>query len=150
MIGALPLLSCRSSSNLLYSLIRLISSLIFSGGLMVNDSRNSESSSSPIMYSPSLSRCPRRSHCIILNIYWHNFWGFPPAPIFIDNNAPTGWGTRLHVINLILNSSINCLKLRIEPFLNLSNHFRVVGPRLEGNTLHINASLWLCKNIIWM
>ena len=43
--SALPLLCCRSSSNILYSSIRLISFLMSSGGLFVNDSRNSESSS---------------------------------------------------------------------------------------------------------
>ena len=43
MIGALPLFCCRSSSNLLYSSIRLINCLISSRGLLVTESYNLES-----------------------------------------------------------------------------------------------------------
>lgn len=46
-IGALLLFCCQSSSSLLYSSICLMSYLISSGNLFVNDSRNSESSSNP-------------------------------------------------------------------------------------------------------
>lgn len=45
--GALPLLCCQSSSNLLYSSIRFISCLISSSGLIINDSRNYGSSGNP-------------------------------------------------------------------------------------------------------
>ena len=48
MTGALPLLYNRSSSNRLYSSIRLINCLISSGGLLINESYNSESSGNPI------------------------------------------------------------------------------------------------------
>ena len=47
MIGALPLFCCRSSSNLLYSSIRLINCLISLRGLLVSDSHSSESSGNP-------------------------------------------------------------------------------------------------------
>ena len=46
---ALPLLCSRSSSRRLYSAIRLMSCLISSGCLFVNDARSSESSGSPIL-----------------------------------------------------------------------------------------------------
>ena len=47
--GALPLLYSRSSTRRLYSSIRLMSCLISSGGLLVNDSHSLESSGNPIL-----------------------------------------------------------------------------------------------------
>ena len=35
-------------------------------------------------------------------------------------------------------------------FLQPVKHLNVVGLRLEGKTLHISASLWVCRDIIWM
>ena len=54
----------------------------------------------------------------------------------MDNNASTGCGTRLQVTHRTPNSCINLAKLLIEPFRNPLNRLKVVGLRLEENTLH--------------
>ena len=63
MTGALPFLYNRSSSNHLYSSIRLINCLISLGGLLVNKSHNSESSGIPIQ------KClPRFFHYLVVQL----------------------------------------------------------------------------------
>ena len=47
--GAFPLFCSRSSSRCLYPSMHLISCLISSGGIFINDSHNSESLGSPIL-----------------------------------------------------------------------------------------------------
>ena len=47
-------------------------------------------------------------------------------------------------MNHASNACINSPKLWMDPFVRLLNHLIIVGPRLDGNTLHINPSL--CEN----
>ena len=135
----------------LYSSIRLINCLISLRDLLVSESRNLESSSNPnrkvlaaiffITPTDLIVQFPV-SASVAMKV--------SPASIFIDSSVSTGYGTWLQVINRTSNSWISSAKLWIEPFLNPLNHLKEVGLRLEGNTLHINSLLCVCKDIIWI
>ena len=74
---ALPLLCSQSSSRHLYSSIHLMSYLISSGGLFVNDSCSSESSGSPFLkVLAAIFLLPHQFHCKAPNTDWHNCEGF--------------------------------------------------------------------------
>ena len=68
----------------------------------------------------------------------------------IDNRESKGRGTLLQVIKRDLNAQVSSLKESIEPALKLSNHLIAIGPKLDGNTLHIKASFLDCIAIIWL
>ena len=63
-----------------------------------------------------------------------------PSHMAIDNRESRGRGTLLQVTNWDLNALVSSLKELIEPSLRPSNHLIAMGPRLDGNTLHIKAS----------
>ena len=63
-----------------------------------------------------------------------------PSLINMDNKESKGWGTLLHVINREQNAWVSFLKELTEFVLNPSNHLIAIGPKLDGNTLHIKAS----------
>ena len=65
-----------------------------------------------------------------------------PSLIDIDNKESKGWGTLLHVMNREQNDWMSFLKEMIELVLSPSNHLISIGPKLDGNTLHIKASSW--------
>ena len=60
----------------------------------------------------------------------------------MDNKESSGWGTLLHVMNREQNDWLSFLKELIELVLSPSNHLIGIGPKLDGNTLHIKASSW--------
>ena len=60
----------------------------------------------------------------------------------MDNKEFKGWGNLLHVINREQNDWVSFLKELIELVFSPSNHFIGIGPKLDGNTLHIKASSW--------
>ena len=49
-------------------------------------------------------------------------------------------GTLLLVMKREPKACVSCLKEFMEFGLRLSNHLITMGPKLDGNTLHINAS----------
>ena len=60
------------------------------------------------------------------------------------------WGvnrTLLHVMNREQNDWVSFLKELMEFVFNPSNHLIGIGPKLDGNTLHIKASSWECTTI---
>ena len=59
----------------------------------------------------------------------------------IDNKESKGRGTQLHVIKRDPNIRVSSLKESMELSLKLSNHLMATSPKLEGNTIHIKASL---------
>ena len=65
-----------------------------------------------------------------------------PSLIDMDNKKSRGWGTLLHVMNREQNDWVSFLKKLIEFVLSPSNHLISIGPKLDGNTLHIKASSW--------
>lgn len=58
----------------------------------------------------------------------------------IDNNTLRGYGSWLQVTNLVLKAWMTSVKLWMDPFFRLLNHFITVWLRLEGNTLHSSPS----------
>ena len=62
-----------------------------------------------------------------------------PSLIDMDNKESKGWGTLLHMINREQNAWVSFLKELTEFVLNSSNHLIAIGPKLNGNTLHIKA-----------
>ena len=60
-----------------------------------------------------------------------------------------GLGALLQVTNLAPNVLVNSSYNLIDPSSNPSNHLMVVGPKLEGNTLHIKASFLEFIVILW-
>ena len=60
----------------------------------------------------------------------------------MDNKESKGWGTLLHVINREQNDWVSFLKELIEFVLSPLNHLLAIGPKLDGNTLHIKVSSW--------
>ena len=58
----------------------------------------------------------------------------------MDSKESKGWGTLLHVINREQNNWVSFLKELIELVFSPSNHLIGIGPKLDGNTLHIKAS----------
>ena len=62
--------------------------------------------------------------------------------IDMDNKKSKGWGTLLHVMNREQNALVSFLKELTEFVLSPLNHLIAIGPKLDGNTLHIKASSW--------
>ena len=63
-----------------------------------------------------------------------------PSRMVKDNKEPKGRETLLQVTNQAPNALVSSLKDLIEPSLIPSNHLIAIGPRLDGNTLHIKVS----------
>ena len=58
----------------------------------------------------------------------------------MDNKESKGLGILLYVINREQNDLVSFLKELIELVFSPSNHPIGIGPKLDGNTLHIKAS----------
>ena len=65
-----------------------------------------------------------------------------PSLIDMDNKESKGWGTLLHVMNWEQNDWVSFLRELIELDLSPSNYLIGIGPKLDGNTLHIKVSSW--------
>ena len=57
-----------------------------------------------------------------------------------DSKESKGRGTLIHVIKWEPNARVSLLKEFIKPVFKPSNHLIAMGPKLDGNTLHIKAS----------
>ena len=57
-----------------------------------------------------------------------------------DKRESRGRGTLLLVMKRDLKACVSCLKESMEFGGRASNHLIAIGPKLNGNTLHINAS----------
>ena len=68
----------------------------------------------------------------------------------IDNRESEGRGTLLQVTNQAPNALVISLKELIEPSLRPSNYLIAIGPRLDGNTLHIKISFLEWTAILWL
>ena len=73
-----------------------------------------------------------------------------PSRIAMDNKESKGRRTLLQVTKRAPNARVSFLKELIEPSFRLINHLIAIGPKLNGNTLHIRASLLECTTIIWL
>ena len=73
-----------------------------------------------------------------------------PSLIVMDNKESRGWGTLLHVMNRKQNDWVSFLKELMEFFLSPSNHLIGIGPKLDGNTLHIRAPSWEWTAILYL
>ena len=67
-----------------------------------------------------------------------------------DNKESKGRGTLLHVIKKDPNAWVSSLMESMELAPKLSNHLMAMGPKLEGNTLHIKALFLECTSILWL
>ena len=61
-----------------------------------------------------------------------------------------GQGTLLQVIKWDPNAWVNSLKESIKHAPRPSNHLIAIGPKLDGNTLHIKVSFLDCIIILWL
>ena len=80
---------------------------------------------------------------ISLNIFQYlseYFFRVSPYRMVMDNKESKGQGTLLQVTKQDPNTQVNSLKELIEPAPRPSNHLIAIGPKLDGNTLHIKAS----------
>ena len=68
----------------------------------------------------------------------------------MDNKESKGRGMLLHVIKRDPNAQLSSLKESIEPAPRPSNHVIAIGPKLDGNTLHIKVSFLECIAILWL
>ena len=66
----------------------------------------------------------------------------------MDNRESKGWGTLLHEIKRDPNTQVSSLKESIEPAPRPLNHLIAIGPKLDGNTLHIKVSFLECTDIL--
>ena len=66
----------------------------------------------------------------------------------MDNKESKGRGILLHVIKWDLNARENSLKEPIELAPRPLNHLIAIGPKLDGNTLHIKALFLECTAIL--
>ena len=73
-----------------------------------------------------------------------------PSLMERDNKKVKGRGTLLHIIKWDPNAWVSFLKESMEPTLKPSNHLIATGSKLDGNTLHIKASLLECTSILWL
>ena len=65
-----------------------------------------------------------------------------------DNKESEGRGTLLYVIKWDSNAQVSSLKELMELALKPSNHLIAIGPKLDGNTLHIKTSFLVCIAIL--
>ena len=65
-----------------------------------------------------------------------------------DNKESKGRRTLLQLIKRDLNAWVSSLKESMEPTSKPSNHLMDMGPKLEGNILHIKASFLECIAIL--
>ena len=68
----------------------------------------------------------------------------------MDNKESRGWGTLLYVMNWEQNDWVSFLKELIEFLLSPTNHLIGIGPKLDGNTLHIKTSSWEWTTIFYL
>ena len=73
-----------------------------------------------------------------------------PSLIDMDNKESRGWRTLLHVMNREQNDWVSFLKELMEFVLSPSNHLIGIGPKLDGNTLHVKASSWEWTAIFYL
>ena len=73
-----------------------------------------------------------------------------PSLMDRDNKEAKGQGTLLHVMKWDPNAWVSSLKESMEPALRPSNHLIAIGPKLDGNTLHIKALFLECTTILWL
>ena len=68
----------------------------------------------------------------------------------IDNKDPKGWGTLLHVMKQAPKAWVIFLKESMEFALKLLNYLISIGPKLDGNIVHIKASFLAWTTIFWL
>ena len=73
-----------------------------------------------------------------------------PSRMVMENKEFKGWGTLLQVTKRDPNSRVLSLRELIEPVRRPSNHLIAIGPKLEGNTLHIKAPFLEWTTILWL
>ena len=67
-----------------------------------------------------------------------------------DRRESRGRGILLLVMKRDPKAYVSCLKEFIEFGLRLSNHLIAIGPKLDGNTLHIKALFLEWTVILWL
>ena len=67
-----------------------------------------------------------------------------------DRRESRGRGTLLLVMKREPKACVNYLKEFMEFGLRPSNHLIAMGPKLDGNTLHINALSLEWTTILWL
>ena len=73
-----------------------------------------------------------------------------PSRMVMDNKESKGRGTLLQVTKRDPNARVSSLKESIELPPKPSNHLIAIGPKLDGNTLHIKASFLEWTAILWL
>ena len=71
------------------------------------------------------------------------------SSIVMNSKESKSQGTLLQVTKQATNAQVSSLKEFIEPSLRPTNHLTATGPKLDGKTLHIMASLLECTTILW-
>ena len=138
-----------SSSTRLYSSMRPISQRILLTGFLVKDFLKSCSAGKPTL--KVFIATSSKSSLISLNIsqYLSKYvFRVSHSLIDMDNRESNGRGTLLHVIKWDPNAWVSSLKESMEPAPRPSNYLIATGPRLDGNTSHIEASFLECMAIL--
>ena len=138
---AFPFPCCWSSSTHLYSSIQSMSWRTLLIGFLVKDFLKSYSTGRLTLKVPIAMSS--KFLLISLNIFQYlseYFFRVSPYRMVMDNKESKGQGTLLQVTKQDPNTQVNSLKELIEPAPRPSNHLIAIGPKLDGNTLHIKAS----------
>ena len=101
----------------------------------------------------SLMATSLKSPSTSLNISQHlSEYVFKVSPSLMDkdNKEAKGRATLLHVTKRDPNAWVSSLKESMEPAFRLLNHLIAIGPKLDGNTLHIKGSFLECTAILWL
>ena len=146
-----PLSCCWSSLTFLYLSIISMSWRMLVTGFPVKDFLKLCSAGRPSL--KVLMATWLKSPSISLNISQYlSEYVFRVSPSFMDkeNKEAKDRETLLHVIKWDPNAWVSSLKESMGLALRPSNHLIAIGPKLDGNTLHIKASFLECTAILWL
>ena len=148
---AFPLPYCWSSSTSLYSSMRSISWRTLLTSFLVKDFLKSYSTGRPTL--KVLIATSLKFLSILLNISKYlieYIFRVSLSRIVIDNRESKSQGTLLQVTKRAQNALVSSLKELMEPSFKPSNHLIAIGPKLDGNTLHIRISFLEWTTILWL
>ena len=148
---AFPFPCCWSFSTYLYLLIRSISLRTLRAGFLVKDFLKSCSAGRSTLNILIATSSQLSSISLNISQYLSKYvFRVSPSLIAIDSKESRWRVTLLQVTNWAPKTLVSSWKELIDHSSNPSNHLIAIGPKLDGNTLHINASFFEWTTILWL
>ena len=150
-IFALPLPNYWSSSTLLYLSIQSMSWRRLVTGFPIRDFLKPCSARRLLLKVLMATSSKLPSISLYISQYLSEYaFRISPSHMDKDSRESKDRGTLLHVMKREPKAWVSCLKEPMEFGFRPSNHLITIGPKLDGNTLHIKASSLEWTAILWL